>query len=447
MTSTSQSDSQASAETEARTMSHQKVCDIYDLFNPEIDHILRQELRSSPFGSRRAWEFAMIFRSLRMRGKLNGESHGLGMGAGTEKLIYALIRHVRELLVTDLYVPDSRWVGVRTDNPKDLVLKKAPWPIDASRLDVRAMDMRSLDCPDDSFDFAWSTGAFEHIGNDEDFARHLTEVDRVLKPGGVYVFTTAVVFGPKTLNIPNNYYFHPAHLVDLLHASPLHPDPEFDCGIKDHIFNRPHPERFQDYGMPAASKFSKPIVSFRRGALLAANIISLTKDSGRLKTRPIILGYDQTTTRLVRERDLFVSDLWRDFQQISLEGDAGEYSTQPQWFGKSIVQINLLAEPARLPKDCTLVLKSRPVDYFGGWDTEYKWQLGEGLNRFAFTTTDNKLYTFTINLHHDALPDSVVLRARHQIHQSNSPAAARSVQLTSFLARAKRAIKRRLTSR
>jgi SAM-dependent methyltransferase len=403
--------------TPQRSLSHQKVCDIYDLFHPEVDQILRGELKSSPFGSRRAWEFAMIFRSLRFYGKLNDASHGIGMGAGTEKLIYALVPHVKRLLVTDLYLPDSRWVGVRTNDPKDLVMKKAPWPIDESRLDVRAMDMRHLECPDNTFDFAWSTGAIEHIGNDQDFAQHLAEVHRVLKPGGMYVFTTAVVFGAKTLAIPNNYYFHPEHLVDLLHASSLHPDPEFDCRIADHIFNRPHPERFQDYGLPAASKISKPIVSFRRGALLAANVMSLTKDTAKTKTRPMIIGYKETTARLARERSLFTNDLWRDFQLISFEAEAAdsEYATQPQWFAKSVVEIDMLLALTNLPRDGSLTVRSRLVDDFGRWDTEHSWSLnGRGHSRFCFAATENKLYMFVVESTAGAPKNSFVLRARHR---------------------------------
>ena len=119
------------------------------------------------------------------------------MGAGTEKLIYAIVPRVAKTMVTDLYLPNSGWVGVRTDNPRDLILQKAPWPIDANKVDAMAMDMRKLDFPDDSFDFCWSTGSFEHIGRDADFLQHFKEVERVLKPGGVYAFTTAITFGGR----------------------------------------------------------------------------------------------------------------------------------------------------------------------------------------------------------------------------------------------------------
>jgi hypothetical protein len=96
----------------------QKVCDICDFFDPEVDQIIRGDLRAVPFGSRRAWEFAMIFRALRAKGKLNGAAAGIGMGAGTERLIYVLARHAKKLLVTDLYLPDQGWKGVRTTDPK-----------------------------------------------------------------------------------------------------------------------------------------------------------------------------------------------------------------------------------------------------------------------------------------------------------------------------------------
>lgn len=402
-------------------MSHQKVCDIYDFFDPEVDDIMRNTLGTVPFGSRRTWEFAMIFRALRARGKLHRSSRGIGMGAGTERLIYALAKHAGHLLVTDLYLPNSQWVGVRTDDPKGLVMKRAPWPVNAKKLDVRAMDMRALDCPDDSFDFAWSTGAIEHIGRDEDFARHLSEVHRVLKPGGVYAFTTAVVFGPKTLDIPHNYYFHPEHLIDLLHASPLTPEPEFDCHVSEHLYNHPHPERFEYYGVPAAGSVTRPVVSLRRGALLAANLMTLTKEPAGPKQRPRVVGYGETTARLERERDRYTRQLWADFQQIALDGE--QRRSQPQQFGAAAVELDLLCAGARPFTMPALTVISRAVDEFRDcWRTDACWRVRPGkANRYVLRPEADRLYTFVLRPE-DWTPDaSIVLRARHEA-RADTPA-------------------------
>lgn len=395
-----------------RPLPLQKVCDIYDFFHPDVDDFLRGELRSTPFGSRRAWEFATIYRALRLKGKLHAEASGLAMGAGTERLIYAIAPKVAKTLVTDLYLPDSGWVGVRTENPLELVMSKAPWPVDPARIDACAMDMRELKLPDDSFDFCWSTGAFEHIGVDADFDRHLAEVHRVLKPGGVYAFTTAVVFGDKTLDIPHNHYFHPEHLIDILHRSPLHAEPEFDCRVTDHLFNRPHIERFQDFGFTAGSQISKPIVSFRRGALLAANVMVLTKDDTRAKARPTVVGFDASCQQLRRHVKGFSTHLWRDFQVLAVEQAEDRGFVQPQYFGEAEIEVDVIAGP-EAPRELMLTVKGRAVDAFHQWADAGQGVARRGrVNRLRFKAQDSHVYAMHLNSTADLAAGAVVVRAR-----------------------------------
>ncbi|MEO0762960.1 MAG: hypothetical protein AAFZ09_14355, partial [Pseudomonadota bacterium] len=97
-----------------------KICDIYDWFDPAVDHILRRCLRVMPGANRRSWEFAMIYLALHRAGVLVPGAEGLGMGVGTERLIYALAERVGRVRATDLYAPGSAWVGVRTDDPQAL---------------------------------------------------------------------------------------------------------------------------------------------------------------------------------------------------------------------------------------------------------------------------------------------------------------------------------------
>lgn len=390
----------------------QKVCDIYDFFHPDIDGFLRDDLCSTPFGSRRAWEFATIYRALRLKGKINPEATGLAMGAGTERLIYAIAPKVHKTLVTDLYLPDSGWVGVRTENPLELVMSKAPWPVDRARIDACAMDMRDLKLPDNGYDFCWSTGAFEHIGVDADFDRHLAEVHRVLKPGGVYAFTTAVVFGDKTLDIPHNHYFHPEHLIDILHRSPLHAEPEFDCRVTDHLFNRPHIERFQDFGFTAGSQISKPIVSFRRGALLAANVMVLTKDDARAKVRPTVVGFDASCHQLKRHVKSFSNHLWREFQVLAVEQAQDRGFVQPQYFGEAEIEVDVIAGP-EAPGELMLTVKGRAVDAFHQWVDAGQVVARRGrVNRLRFKAHEGHVYAMHLNSTSGLAAGAVVVRAR-----------------------------------
>ncbi|MGK9235398.1 class I SAM-dependent methyltransferase [Inquilinus limosus] len=319
----------------------QKVSDIYDWFDPAVDHIVRQHLKVVPGTSRRTWEFAMIFLALHRAGKLHGTARGLALGAGTERLIFAIAEQVEHVVVTDLYQTDSRWVGVRTDNPQDLVMAHAPWPVPDGRIRAMRMDMRQIELPDDSFDFAWSTGSFEHIGEDEDFIRHLNEVHRVLKPGGVYAFTTVVSYGSESHRIPNNYYFHPEHFADLLHASNLRPEPVFDCAVREHHFNKPSLETLEDFGCAAADAQLHAVVAWRRGTINVANLAVLRKDDALPKVRPEVRGFAETKARLWREADMLTRRLWTDWQELKPHRSGTGYVTGPQYFGSGTVEVEV----------------------------------------------------------------------------------------------------------
>lgn len=392
-------------------LSLQKVCDIHDFFEPEIDSIIRRDLRSVPFGSRRAWEFAMIFRALAAKGKLQSSAHGLAMGAGTEKLIYAIIPRVAKTVVTDLYLPDSGWIGVRTESPRDLIRKKAPWPVDFDKVDAMAMDMRDLKFPDESFDFCWSTGSFEHIGHDEDFLQHFREVDRVLKPGGVYAFTTAVTFGGITERIPHNYYFDPKHLVDLIHASPLHAEPVFDCYVQDHLLNRPHPERYQSYGFPAGNQISKPIVSFRRGVTLTANVMVLTKAPERAKARPRVEGLERSRARLADQANHLIRETWARPQYLETSITGRTLKVQPQVFADGHAEFDVIVPPGT-PTKYKWVVKRRPVTSVYTWETHARGDVVAEASTFRFATRRDSLYSVKLEALGEGSLDRVVIRAR-----------------------------------
>jgi hypothetical protein len=274
------------------------------------------------------------------------------------------------------------------------------------------MDMRDLKFPDDSFDFCWSTGAFEHIGEDEDFRRHFSEVHRVLRPGGVYAFTTAVVFGPQTLRVPHNYYFHPDHLINLLHESPLHAEPEFDCRVTDHLFNRPHIERFQDYGFPAGQQISKPVISFRRGALLTANVMVLTKDPTRQKSRPAVIGFDAACRQLRRHADSFTGHMWKDFQVLRPEPSGEWLVVQPQYFGSGKIAVDVMAGPGA-PRRVRLVIKSRRIDELRAWRVERRLSVGaDSRDPLVIETEDSRIYSITVMGLPPAQADRVLIRAK-----------------------------------
>jgi SAM-dependent methyltransferase len=207
-----------------------KLCDAADWFDPEVDEIIRVELREPARLHRKQWEFALIFLVLRRLGLVRPDTVGLSLGGGTERLLYSLAHHIKHMTVTDLYDPNTTWDCARTENPDEFVRSQKPFDVDDSKYHALRMDMRSLDFPDRSFDFCYSSCAIEHIGDDADFIRHFNEVARVLKHDGVYVLTTEVSYLSQTIRDPNNYVFSPDYLVDLFARSNL--EPIFDCDAR-----------------------------------------------------------------------------------------------------------------------------------------------------------------------------------------------------------------------
>jgi SAM-dependent methyltransferase len=70
----------------------------------------------------------------------------------------------------------------------------APFPYREDRLEVRWMDARRLEFPDESFDIVFSLSSFEHFGGRTDVAAAARELGRVLRPGGhAFVVTECFV--------------------------------------------------------------------------------------------------------------------------------------------------------------------------------------------------------------------------------------------------------------
>jgi len=222
-----------------------KVCDGADWFDPELMAVIEGDLHELARFHRKQWEFAMILLALRRRGALHPDAVGLSMGAGKERLLYAVAQHVRQVVATDLYDLQSEWDTAHTQDPDRYIKEDKPFPVDDAKLRGLRMDMRSLDFPDGTFDFCYSSCAIEHIGGREDFLKHLAETHRVLKDGGVYAFTTELHYGPETIEHPHNYYFSPAYLSALLADCPFVAEPEIDARIAHHRINHPRPQNLE----------------------------------------------------------------------------------------------------------------------------------------------------------------------------------------------------------
>src|SRR5687768_6672215 len=98
---------------------YNKACGLEDFTDPDLVAVLREiypdEMERTgpgfPTGveRRKHWEVAMSVRALRDFGVLRRDAEILGVGAGTERTVFHLTRHVRRVVATDLYLAPGEW--------------------------------------------------------------------------------------------------------------------------------------------------------------------------------------------------------------------------------------------------------------------------------------------------------------------------------------------------
>jgi SAM-dependent methyltransferase len=279
-----------------------KVCDAADWFDPEIHNIIHNELRESPRFHRKQWEFAMIFLALQKSGFLKPDKFGLCLGGGKERVLYAIARHIRQLVVTDLYERETTWDSARTDNPDHFIKTDKPFEVDDAKLKAQRMDMRNLDFADNTFDFCYSSCAIEHIGVYADFLQHLNEVHRVLKEGGVYVFTTEFHFGNETIEDANNFIFSADYLNKLISECKLSLAEQPDVAITHHNANLPRPSLVKDLNYVKARHLSEhllgevPHLQLLKGKYPFTSILFILKKESRDENKNGMVFYGRESS-------------------------------------------------------------------------------------------------------------------------------------------------------
>ena len=191
-----------------------KICDRRDWEHPAW----RQALEDLGYVSdparlhRKEWEFAQGVYGLRKLRCLSPDAVALGLGAGTEPIIFFLAGRLRRVVATDLYA------GEFSEHEADPRMLRdpeafAPFSYHRDRLEVRRMDATAIDYAPESFDLVFSFSSFEHFGSRRAQRACLAEIHRVLRPGGVAVLTTEVI-----LNAWGRHgdYFRRTELLDAL---------------------------------------------------------------------------------------------------------------------------------------------------------------------------------------------------------------------------------------
>jgi SAM-dependent methyltransferase len=177
-----------------------KLCDLRDFHDPAIRERIREivpnhepqaELR------RKFWEYAMLSLFLEDVGRLTEQTEALSVGAGHEEVLFWLANKLGRVVATDIY-------GGEFVESDDTMLANpgrfAPYPYREDRLEVRWMDARRLEFPDETFDVVFSLSSIEHFGSKTDIAKAAREIARVLRPAGHAFIVTECFLGRHPTN-------------------------------------------------------------------------------------------------------------------------------------------------------------------------------------------------------------------------------------------------------
>jgi Methyltransferase domain len=143
---------------------------------------------------RKLWEWAAISQALDERGALAPSKTGIGFAVGREPLPSLFAARGARIVASDFVSGDSMWQATGQMGES---LQAIHWPglipgeIFRELVTFQCVDMRSLsDLPKASFDFAWSSCSFEHLGTLEAGAAFIRRSMDLIKPAGVAVHTT-----------------------------------------------------------------------------------------------------------------------------------------------------------------------------------------------------------------------------------------------------------------
>ena len=204
---------------------YNKLCEFEDFGDETLRRWMRaisprdaDALPGFPVGRehRKYWEYAQAARTLTDFGAIHPEAEILGVAAGTEATIFWATNHVRRVFATDLYLDAGTW---ETDAPRSMLLtpgEHAPGPWDERRLVVQHMNALELRFEDDSFDGVFSSSSLEHFGDWDHVRLALSEMWRVLKPGGVATISTEFRLRGRGPGFPGALVFDAAELDEVI---------------------------------------------------------------------------------------------------------------------------------------------------------------------------------------------------------------------------------------
>jgi len=141
----------------------------------------------------RPWEYSYILHNIQKFKKATGIRHILDFGSGTTFFPFYIAEHDHNVVCVDV---DPIVESEMKNAIKNIRLK-------AGAVSFRLIDGKELPFDDNSMDLIYSISVLEHI---PDPAQIISEIHRVLKPGGHLLLTYDVAIGENCENIINDSF-------------------------------------------------------------------------------------------------------------------------------------------------------------------------------------------------------------------------------------------------
>ncbi len=145
---------------------------------------------------RKGWEWTHCLFGLQQLGAITPSASAVGVGVGREPVIFYLADRIAAVVATDMYDNGAWSTSQGKEASREMVeVAKANCPAstDFSRIRFENQDGTRLTYDDDRFDIAWSLSSIEHFGGHGAACKALSEMGRVVRPGGIVAVATEVL--------------------------------------------------------------------------------------------------------------------------------------------------------------------------------------------------------------------------------------------------------------
>jgi SAM-dependent methyltransferase len=179
------------------------LCDIEDWDDPAFQSLAGRIMTGDPgcvFRHRKLWEFTRAVQAFETGGVWHKDALGLSVAAGHERLLFYAANHVAKMVASDVYGEGSFVSGEAREGFLQNHKGFAPYPYREESLSALWMNALSLEFPRNLFDFAFCLSSVEHFGGVSRAARAISEMAKVVSPGGIVFVTTDCSLNGRTTN-------------------------------------------------------------------------------------------------------------------------------------------------------------------------------------------------------------------------------------------------------